>query len=465
MKKSIRQFLFGTLLNDNKAANIGWLLFRLHIGLSMAIHAGLPKMKDIAAPGWFNEQVAELGFTFPSPAFWATTASWGEFVGGICIAMGLLTRFNAMQLTFQFFVVSFLWYDKPEPITGMYFQNTLFMAFVLITFFGGGRYSLDKLILKRGKLIINNSSKMIVASLLLLIGSGSYAQKGPLKGSGKIVTKTFDYNGFTKIELQDLDGKIEIETGKSFTISASIDDNLQSLLSASVKNGELKIELSGNTNNKMYIEETGIYIKISMPSISFIKHRGNGVVYVNEVDEKQLEIVNGGNGNIIATGKVEELRISCSGNGTVRAEKLMAKTVAVKRSGNGNVYINTENSFTANSSGNGNVINKGNGMADAASVATGNSYIMDAASKQKEVPALPAEEHNKPKSRIKNNTDQTMELKVVYPVKGSYGITIKPGQTRREYFPLGTKIYQEGKMKEALFEITAASREKVLVIE
>jgi hypothetical protein len=307
--------------------------------------------------------------------------------------------------------------------------------------------------------------QLLILPLFLLLLTVCSAQKKSLKGSGTIVTRVFDYKDFTKIELQDLDGKVEIETGKPFAITASIDDNLESLLSASVKNGELKIELSGNTNNKMYIEETGISIKISMPSIIFLKHRGNGVVYVNEVDEKQLEIVNGGNGNIIATGKAEELRISCSGNGTVRAEKLMAKTVAVKRSGNGNVYINTENSFTANSSGNGNVVNKGNGMADAASAATGNSHIMDAASKQKEVPALPAEENNKPKSRIKNNTGQTMELKVVYPVRGSYGISIKPGQTRREYFPLGTKIYQEGKMKEALFEITAASRERVLVIE
>ena len=128
MKQKMQQFLMGSSLPNSTTLNIGWLLFRLHIGLSIAIHAGWPKMNTLAAPGWFNDQVAGLGFTFPSPAFWATLASWGEFVGGLCIALGFLTRFNALQLAFQFFVISFLWYDKPEPLTGMYFQQTLFWA-------------------------------------------------------------------------------------------------------------------------------------------------------------------------------------------------------------------------------------------------------------------------------------------------------------------------------------------------
>ena len=79
MKQLLHQFFFGTSLNDNKVLNAGWLLFRLHIGLSIAMHAGWPKMNTISAPGWFTEQVAGLGFTFPSPGFWAAMASWGEW--------------------------------------------------------------------------------------------------------------------------------------------------------------------------------------------------------------------------------------------------------------------------------------------------------------------------------------------------------------------------------------------------
>lgn len=159
----------GSSLPKDTLLNTGWLLFRLHIGLSIAIHAGWPKMNTLAAPGWFNDQVAGLGFTFPSPAFWATLASWGEFVGGIGIALGLLTRFNAFQLAFQFFVISFIWFDKPEPLTGMYFQQTLFWAYVLTVFAGSGRFSIDHLLLNRRKVIINNPIKPAVAAILVIV--------------------------------------------------------------------------------------------------------------------------------------------------------------------------------------------------------------------------------------------------------------------------------------------------------
>ena len=159
----------GNNLPKDTLLNTGWLLFRLHIGLSIAIHAGWPKMNTLAAPGWFNEQVAGLGYTFPSPAFWATLASWGEFMGGIGIALGLLTRFNAFQLAFQFFVISFIWYDKPEPLTGMYFQQTLFWAYVLTVFAGSGRFSIDHLLLNRRKVITHTPIKPVVAAILVIV--------------------------------------------------------------------------------------------------------------------------------------------------------------------------------------------------------------------------------------------------------------------------------------------------------
>ena len=101
MKNNLRQFLFGTSLNENNTLNIGWLLFRVHVGLSIAIHAGWPKMNAISAPGWFTDQVAGIGFTFPSPEFWAATASWGEFVGGLLIAVFILYQIT-LKLNFIF---------------------------------------------------------------------------------------------------------------------------------------------------------------------------------------------------------------------------------------------------------------------------------------------------------------------------------------------------------------------------
>lgn len=178
MKKNIRSFLFGTSLTNDRILNLTWLLFRLHIGISIAFSAGLPKMTGLGAPDWFVKQVADIGFTFPSPALWATIASWGEFFGGILIAIGLFTRFAALQLAFQFFVISYIWYNEPEPLTGMYFQQLYFFCYLLTMVAGGGRFSLDALISKRLRFTLPvNSTKLAVAGLsLVLIVQSAQAQ-------------------------------------------------------------------------------------------------------------------------------------------------------------------------------------------------------------------------------------------------------------------------------------------------
>jgi uncharacterized membrane protein YphA (DoxX/SURF4 family) len=167
MKNLFNQFLFSSSIGNNKTLNLAYLFFRVHIGLSIAIHAGYPKMKDILAPGWFSEQVASLGFTFPSPQFWAMAASWGEFVGGLMLAFGFLTRIASIQLAFQFLIISFVWYNEPEFLTGMYFQQLYFWCFVFCSAAGGGRFSLDALVIK--KKFVPTLNPMIKPALSLLL--------------------------------------------------------------------------------------------------------------------------------------------------------------------------------------------------------------------------------------------------------------------------------------------------------
>lgn len=117
-------------------------------------------------PDWFVKQVGEIGFTFISPSFWATLAVYGEFIGGLLIAIGLLTRISALQMAFQFFVVSFLWYDEPMPFA-MYYQQLIFWSFLLIAAMGGGRFSIDNWLVNKRKAI--QLPKSVVVSLMCLL--------------------------------------------------------------------------------------------------------------------------------------------------------------------------------------------------------------------------------------------------------------------------------------------------------
>lgn len=255
MKAQLRQFFFGSSIGENSILNTGWLLFRLHMGLSIAIHAGWPKMNAIAAPGWFTEQVAGLGFTFPSPGFWAAMASWGEFVGGICIALGLLTRFASLQLAFQFFVISFLWYDKPEPVSGMYFQQTLFWGYVLLAVGGSGRFAIDKAIWSSRKLTISLPAKAIAALLLLLAGTGLHAQTVTkkdftvLEGKWKGTLTYLDYTSH-KDETIKANAIVEVKKGNAFTLGFYYTDEPK-------KNGRdhYRINTAGTMINDMKVIE------------------------------------------------------------------------------------------------------------------------------------------------------------------------------------------------------------------
>lgn len=258
MRSLFCKFMFGASIGDNKVMNIGWLLFRIHVGLSIAIHAGWPKLSSLGAPGWFTQQVAGLGFNFPSPAFWATISVWGEFAGGILIAIGLFTRFSAVQLAFQFFIIAFLWYENPEPLTGMYFQHLLFWGFVLIAFGGGGRYSFDRLIMNR-RMIRAATAKVAFASVLICSGISAQAQSATINiNDFKLLqanwegTLTYeDYSNHTR-ETIKATANIKLEDANSFLLSIGYPDE-------PAMNGKDKYIIAKNgksINDKKVIERT-----------------------------------------------------------------------------------------------------------------------------------------------------------------------------------------------------------------
>ena len=182
--------LFAAQPFSHQLADVAWLLFRLHLGISIAIGAGWAKLVNLTtategakllgtqasgSPDWFVFQVAELGFTFPSPYLWAALAVWGEFIGGLLVALGLGTRLAAGQLMVQFFIIAHFWYDTPEFILGMYYQQLLFWAFVLVTVVGGGRYSLDYWLSRKSRRIHSaprtGGAKVQAAAVLGLLAS------------------------------------------------------------------------------------------------------------------------------------------------------------------------------------------------------------------------------------------------------------------------------------------------------
>jgi hypothetical protein len=183
-----------------------------------------------------------------------------------------------------------------------------------------------------------------------------------LKGSGKTITKTYDYANFDKVYFDDLDGKIEVEVGKPFSVSITIDDNLLNLLvvTENTKNNHLTIYLKGNNNNRLYIEDTKIKVVITMPYLTDVRNNGNSGLTVTNINSKNFKVENPVNGSTTLSGIVDNLEVIDKGNGNLNAVDLFAKKATIICRGNGNVRVNVSETIIGKRSGNGNIINIGN---------------------------------------------------------------------------------------------------------
>ncbi|WP_298153437.1 DUF2807 domain-containing protein [Flavobacterium sp.] len=218
-------------------------------------------------------------------------------------------------------------------------------------------------------------SKNLFFTLALFI---AVHMSGQVNGSGKIISKTYDYKNFDKISLMDLTGKVSIEIGKTWSIKTEIDDNLQDLFEFTRNEKEhlLAISFKGNQKSKMYIGQSNVKITITMPEASVIIQDGNSDLTITNLSGRYLRIENLSNGNITASGKVDQVDIRHDGNGDVDAGKLVCAVAEIKSSGNGDVTICAHEALDASGSGNGEIVNTGKASFSKTSSKQGNGKLI-----------------------------------------------------------------------------------------
>jgi putative oxidoreductase len=137
-------------------SNAGWesLILRVPIGLILAAH-GSQKLF-----GWFGgyglegtgQWMASVGL---NPGFlMALLAGSAEFFGGVALILGLLTR-PAAAISAVTMLVALFWVHWGQGFFldthGIEYALALLSATSALAFIGGGRYSLDALIVSEAK--------------------------------------------------------------------------------------------------------------------------------------------------------------------------------------------------------------------------------------------------------------------------------------------------------------------------
>ena len=133
----LRSILFGGESGLSFAANAGLTLVRIFAGVSLALAHGLGKVPP--SEGLVNA-TAKMGFPMPTVFAWA--AGLSEFVGGILLALGLLTRFAGFFVAFTM-VTALVGVHWADPFGKK--ELALLYLFIALTFMikGANDWSID----------------------------------------------------------------------------------------------------------------------------------------------------------------------------------------------------------------------------------------------------------------------------------------------------------------------------------
>jgi putative oxidoreductase len=138
---------FDTWLNPRRRRfgnDLGLLLLRLGIGLMMAFSHGYGKFSRWLAGG-------EIQFADPiglGPGLSLALAGSAEFLGGLLLALGLMTRLATLPLAFTMAVAAFV-VHAADPFQKQEFALLYLVPCLVLFFTGPGRFSLDEWLRKR----------------------------------------------------------------------------------------------------------------------------------------------------------------------------------------------------------------------------------------------------------------------------------------------------------------------------
>ncbi|HEY1629378.1 MAG TPA: DoxX family protein [Tepidisphaeraceae bacterium] len=153
MKTFAKNLLFSGYGTSTKTGDVGLAVLRVGIGLLIGLGHGGSKLYhggQFGPPAPFVSGVASLGF--PHPEFFAWCSTLTEFLGGLLLAAGLLTRPAALLLVFNMCVAVFgqhlhnpIFSSDPHAVS-----KELALLYLLPTFcillIGAGRISIDRII-------------------------------------------------------------------------------------------------------------------------------------------------------------------------------------------------------------------------------------------------------------------------------------------------------------------------------
>jgi len=161
-----------------------------------------------------------------------------------------------------------------------------------------------------------------------------------IKGSGNIVTQTYDVSAFDEICLS-LPATVNFTVSNDYTCAIRVDENLLEYLDIKVKGNELHMEKQKEHKNTN-LRATEFVIDVTAPSLDEINVAGSGTFKSHSpLEGEKIEANVAGSGDIIfnKTVTVQEIKLNVAGSGDLFCNELIADKLECNIAGSGDLKV------------------------------------------------------------------------------------------------------------------------------
>jgi len=167
---------------------------------------------------------------------------------------------------------------------------------------------------KSGKLMLLISIITITVLLSFSLSSCITIKVNTLKGSGKIVTKSFEVGDFDKLTFSGI-GKIIIEQGEETSLEVEAENNVIDALKINTSASELEIGFKSRFINVIPTKDIVFHLKVK--DLKEVSISGAGSIECDNLIVESLSLDSSGVGSVKINIFASDLKIGISGAGKV----------------------------------------------------------------------------------------------------------------------------------------------------
>lgn len=154
-----------------------------------------------------------------------------------------------------------------------------------------------------------------------------------LNGNGEIVEQAMAVTPFSSIASEGIN--MTVTSGDTWTVTVVGDQNIIDDVQLVQQYDHVSVYISDSTD----VYPTELTVVVTAPYLEEVAHSEGADLFIDGLDQEELEIISEGIGNAEVIGMVDHLTLTVNGEGNWNGQDLSSSTISVEHTGSGNVFV------------------------------------------------------------------------------------------------------------------------------